>query len=89
MGISLRVILAIIILILAIVIIWKHWTKDYLSQNNLVGGTLLLIGIYLIWLEWSIGSLSSKASHKHGHDDSDDGHNVMAGVPKKEDEDDD
>jgi len=88
MGISPRIILAIIILIMAILIIWRHWTKDYLAQHNLVGATLLLIGIYLIWLELSIGNLSSNVSHvhNHGHND-DDGHNVMAGAPKDEEDD--
>ena len=46
-----RIILALAIIIIAIVVAWRSWSKDMLSNKMLVAVALFLIGLHLLWME--------------------------------------
>lgn len=50
-NVSARIILGIVLVVIALVILWRHWSTDLLAFECLVGAALLVAGIHLIWLE--------------------------------------
>ena len=49
--ISPRIILALAIIIIAIVVAFRSWSKDMLSTKMLIAAALFLIGLHLLWME--------------------------------------
>lgn len=74
-----RLVLAISIIIIAIVIAYRSWSKDLMANKMLVAAALFLIGLYLLWLEWGLACDDRKddRDHKKKRDGDKDGHHEV------------
>ena len=74
--ISPRIILALAIIIIAIVIAYRSWSKDLLAAKMLIAVALFLIGLHLLWFELhhareehSTGGDRKDRKKRNGHKD--------------------